>query len=119
MLKLEYHSARIIPQGEREPNRSFLHLNEIEEGLWLVEASLRLGEDHAKGHDNGEDNEDRNREEQKDIEEEIHPFQSVGLTGRRVEQYFGLSHLHNGFQLGESVACEVHGNDKKHLGCDV
>ena len=23
-------------------------------------------------------------------------FQPVGLTGRRVEQYFGLSHLHDG-----------------------
>jgi hypothetical protein len=26
-------------------------------------------------------------------------FQPVGLTGQRVEQYFGLSHLHHGFQL--------------------
>jgi IS5 family transposase len=41
-----------------EPNRSFLHLNEIEDGLRLVEASLRLGEDHEEGYDDGEDNGD-------------------------------------------------------------
>lgn len=40
-----------------EPNRSFLHLKEIEDDLRLVEASLRLGEDHAEGHERGEDNE--------------------------------------------------------------
>ena len=33
-----------------EPNRSFLHLNEIEDGLRLVEASLRLGENYAQGY---------------------------------------------------------------------
>jgi IS5 family transposase len=42
-----------------EPNRSFLHLNEIEDGLQLVEASLRLGEDHEEGYEGGEDNEGR------------------------------------------------------------
>jgi hypothetical protein len=26
-------------------------------------------------------------------------FQPVGLPGRRVEQYFGLSHLNHGFRL--------------------
>jgi len=31
-------------------------------------------------------------------------FQPVGLTGRRVEQYFGLSHLYHGFQLVELTA---------------
>ena len=42
-----------------EPNRSFLHLNEIEDGLRLVGASLRLGEDHAQGYERGENNEER------------------------------------------------------------
>lgn len=41
-----------------EPNRSFLHLNEIEDGLRLVEASLRLGENYAQGYENSEDNRD-------------------------------------------------------------
>jgi hypothetical protein len=36
-----------------------------------------------------------------------------------VEQYFGLSHLYHGFQLGESVPFEVYGDDEEHLGCDV
>ena len=40
--------------------------------LRLVEASLRLGEDHAEGYDDGEDNGDRDREKQEDIEEEIY-----------------------------------------------
>jgi hypothetical protein len=34
-----------------ELNRSFLHLNAIENGLRLVEAGLRLGEDHAEGYE--------------------------------------------------------------------
>ena len=38
-----------------EPNRAFLHLNDIQDGLRLVEASLRLGENHAQGHDICED----------------------------------------------------------------
>jgi len=29
-------------------------------------------------------------------------FQPGGLPGRRVEQYFGLSHLHDGLRLGEA-----------------
>jgi hypothetical protein len=45
-------------------------------------------------------------------------FQPVGLPGRRVEQYFGLSHLHHGFQLVESIPGEVYGDDQEHLGCD-
>jgi hypothetical protein len=35
-----------------------------------------------------------------------------------VERYFGLSHLHHGFQLAESVPCEVHGDDE-HPGRNV
>jgi hypothetical protein len=41
-------------------------------GLRLVEASLRLGEDHAEGYERGEDNESRDGEEQQNIKEEIH-----------------------------------------------
>jgi hypothetical protein len=45
-------------------------------------------------------------------------------TPRRVEQYFGLSHLHDGFELVEPVARRErsergHEDDKEHLGCDV
>jgi IS5 family transposase len=36
-----------------EPNRSFLSLNKIRDGLRLVEASLRLGEGHAQGYHYG------------------------------------------------------------------
>jgi hypothetical protein len=34
----------------------FLHLKEVEDGLWLVRASVRVGEDHARACGNGEDN---------------------------------------------------------------
>jgi hypothetical protein len=51
-------------------------------------------------------------------------FQPVVLPGRRVEQYFGLSHLHHGFQLVERTARREntvggHGDDEEYLGCDV
>jgi hypothetical protein len=35
-------------------------------------------------------------------------FQPVALTGRRVEQYFGLSHLYHGFRLVEPTARREH-----------
>ncbi len=37
-----------------EPNRSFLNLNGIQEGLRLVEASLRLGEDNEERYNDSE-----------------------------------------------------------------
>ena len=37
-----------------QPNRAFLHLNGIKDGLRLVEASLRLGEHHAERYDDCE-----------------------------------------------------------------
>ena len=47
-------------------------MQRIEDGLRLVKAIPRLGEDHAEGYEGGEDNEGRDREEQKDIEEAIY-----------------------------------------------
>jgi len=43
-------------------------------GLRLVEASLRLREDHEEGYERDEDNEERDQEEQQNIKEEIHPL---------------------------------------------
>lgn len=37
-----------------EPNRSFLKLNDIEDGLRLVEESLRLGENNKEGYKHSE-----------------------------------------------------------------
>jgi hypothetical protein len=36
------------PRGERHPTRALLHMNGIHDGLRLVEASLRLGENHVE-----------------------------------------------------------------------
>jgi IS5 family transposase len=55
-----------------EPNRSFLNLNKIADGLRLVEASQRLGENHAQGHKDCEDHRDRDSQEQEDLTEAIH-----------------------------------------------
>jgi hypothetical protein len=41
-----------------EPNRVFLHLNEIKDGLRLIEASLRLGEDNEERYFDCEDHRD-------------------------------------------------------------
>ena len=41
------------------PKRSFLNLNDIEDGLWLVEESLRLGENNEERHKESKDHRDR------------------------------------------------------------
>ena len=43
-----------------EPNRSFLHLNDIGDCLRLVEASLCLGENNEERHKDSKDHGDRN-----------------------------------------------------------
>jgi transposase, IS5 family len=66
-----------------EPNRSFLHLNDIEDGVMRKDTkAAKLAEYEI----------DRNK---KILKKRYIRFQPVGLTGRRVEQYFGLSHLHD------------------------
>ena len=85
MLKLIHP----IPRGEREPNRSFLHLNKIKDGIMRKDTkAARITEIEI--------------ERNKQISKKLYiRFQPVGLPGRRVEQYFGLSHQHNGFRLVE------------------
>jgi len=61
-----------IPWGERHPNRAFLLINKIADGLRLGEASLRLGKDHAKGYHPCQGDRDRERKKQEDIQKKIH-----------------------------------------------
>jgi len=66
------------------PNRAFLHMNGIKDGI------MRKDTTTAKLTELG-------IERNKSISKKRYiRFQPVGLTGRRVEQYFGLSHLHDG-----------------------
>jgi IS5 family transposase len=66
------------------PNRVFLHMNGIKDGIMRKDTTTtKLTE--------------LERERNKKIAKKRYiRFQPVGLTGRRVEQYFGLSHLHDG-----------------------
>jgi len=68
--------------------------------------SLPLGENNAKRYDDRKVNRGRDKKEQEDIEEEIYPLPARRLPRRRVEQYFGLSHLHDGLRLGEASRSE-------------
>ena len=45
--------------GKQTESIKLSSLKGIEDGLWHVGASLRLGEDHAEGYERGEDNEGR------------------------------------------------------------
>ena len=75
-----------------KPNRAFLHLNEIEDGIMRKDTTrAKITKREIE----------RNRKISK---KRYIRFQPVGLTGRRVEQYFGLSHLYHGFQLVEPTA---------------
>lgn len=67
-----------------EPNRFFLHLNDIEDRIMRKDTRSAKLTDLEKA---------RNRKISK---KRYIRFQPGGLPGRRVEQYFGLSHLHNG-----------------------
>ncbi len=67
-----------------EPNRSFLHLNDIEDGIMRKDTrGVKITKVEIK----------RNN---KISRKRYIRFQPVGLPGRRVEQYFGLSHLYDG-----------------------
>jgi IS5 family transposase len=67
-----------------EPNRSFLHLNDIKDGIMRKDTkTAKLTEIEIE----------RNKKISK---KRYIRFQPGGLPGRRVEQYFGLSHLHDG-----------------------
>ena len=52
------------------------------------------------------------------------PAPSVEAPGRKVEQYFGLSQLHDGRRLvglwlGERLQSQVYYNCQKHMGYNV
>lgn len=65
-----------------EPNRSFLNLNEIEDGIMHKDTTTAKITDIEK-------------EKNKKISRKRYiRFQPGGPPGQRVEQYFGLSHLH-------------------------
>ena len=64
--------------------------------------SLPLGENNAERYKDRQANRDRDTKEQEDIEEEVHSLPAQRLPGRRVEQYFGLSHLHDSLRLREA-----------------
>ena len=84
-----------------EPNRSFLYLNEIEDGIMRKDTrGARI------------------------TQVEIKRNNKISKKRYIVEQYFGLSHLYDGFRLVEPTARrehtgEVHDDDKEHLGRDV
>lgn len=75
-----------------EPNRSFLNLNKIQDGIMRKDTSTaKITEIEVE----------RNKKIGK---KRYIRFQAGALPGRRVEQYFGLSHLHDGLRLGEPPA---------------
>ena len=77
-----------------EPNRSFLHLNEIEDRIMRKDTkAAKITEIEIE----------RNKKISK---KRYIRFQPGGPPGRRVEQYFGLSHLHDGLRLGEASGSE-------------
>jgi IS5 family transposase len=67
-----------------EPNRSFLSLNQIKDGIMRKDTNTAKLTEYEK---------ERNKKISK---KSYIRFQPVGLPGRRVEQYFGLSQLHQG-----------------------
>jgi IS5 family transposase len=67
-----------------EPNRSFLHLNEIEDGI------MRKDTTRAKI-----------------TKREIERNRKISKKRYIVEQYFGLSHLHHGAYRKEHLGCDV------------
>ena len=69
-----------------QPNRGFLHLNKISDGIMRKDTkTTTLTEFEIE----------RNKKISK---KRYIRFQPGGLPGRRVERYFGLSHLHDGAQ---------------------
>jgi IS5 family transposase len=103
-----YHSKKPIKKiyadkgYHGEPNGLFLHLNDIEDGLRLVEASAyaskRIMRKDTKTAKITEIEIKRNKQI---LNKRYIRFQPGGLTSRRVEQYFGLSHPHTGFRFVE------------------
>jgi IS5 family transposase len=75
---ISVHSAKfsstcgVIPQGEREPNRSFFHLNEIEDRIMRKDTTTA-----------------------KINEVEIERNKKISKKRYIIEQYFGLSHLND------------------------
>ena len=77
-----------------QPNRSFLHLNGIKDGIMRKDTkTAKLTKVEI-------------RRNNKISKKRYIRFQPVGPPGRRVEQYFGVSHLHDGLRLGEASRSE-------------
>jgi IS5 family transposase len=77
--------AEFIPLGERQPNREFLSLNKIAEVLRLVGRACGLERIMRKDSTTA-----------KLTEREIQRNKKIARKRYIVEQYFGLSHIHDG-----------------------